>query len=640
MTAGTVSSGAVSAVTAAAELLDLHRSGALAAEYPRVAALLADADTEELARAGQLLAALDPDDVLRAHPDQPSVRIAITGHGTFTPLVAPLTAELARHGLLLRPTVSDYDGYVTDLSTPDSVVRAAAADLVLCLLDERLVAEELPTPWTADDLERVLAAKVGLVEGLAARFTSAGRGTLVLNTLPASAELMAQLIDHRSRARAGAAWREANARLLRLGVTDPAVVVLDLDPLIAEGLPARDPRLSVYAKVHLSPPLLAGYARAVGHLARQVTGRTRKCLVLDLDDTLWGGVLGEEGPLGVEVGTEVGAGYRGEAFAAFQKVVKQLGAQGVLLAVASKNDREPVLAAIEQHPGMVLGVADFVRVAADWRPKPESITDLAAALNLGVDSFVFADDSAFECGLVRQALPGVAVVRLDREPADHIAKLLRDGWFDVRELTGEDRVRVAAYREELARNDFLQRFESIEDYLRELAVEVRLAEADEAEVPRVSQLTLRTNQFNLTTRRHQQQDIHALLADPDRLLLAIRAADRFGDNGIVGVIGYRRAGDVAHLDQFLLSCRVFSRGIEQACLAAVLRHARATGVRAVLGHYRTTPKNGNVREFYPRNGFRTASGDGPDVVFRHDLADILPPPPHVRLVTTLEGNRP
>ncbi|MFD5466854.1 HAD-IIIC family phosphatase [Kitasatospora sp. NPDC127059] len=612
---------------------ELHAAGRLADDYPRVRGLLADLPDAELARAGQVLARLDPDEVLRAHPSAPVVGVAVTGHRTLGTLVPPLTAELARHGLLARTHLSAFDGWVFDLGDPGSGLYAARPDVVLCVLDPEVVFDEVPLPWTAADVERVLDEKVALVRGLAAAFGRRGAGTLVLNTLPLPRRFTAQLVDYRSRARLGAAWRTANARLLALGEELPSVVTLDLDPLLAEGIPAEDARLGRYAGVGLSPALLARYAREVGHLARHLTGRTRKALVCDLDGTLWGGVLGDDGAEGVELGETP----RGEAFAAFQRVVRQLGSQGVLLAVASKNDPEPVAAALRDHPGMVLRPDDFVRVAANWRPKPENLAELAKALNIGVDSFVFVDDSAFECGMVRHALPDVAVVRLDEEPARHVERLLSDGWFDTRELNADDRARSARYREELDRQSFLASFDSVADYLRGLGVRVRFAPVTEAEVARASQLTLRTNQFNMTGRRLQPPEVRAAADGAGSRVLAIRSADRFGDNGMVGVVLTRAEAGVVHIDNFVLSCRVFSRGIETACLSAVLADAKAAGAHAVEAVFRPGPKNAGARDFYPEHGFtRAGEADGGGVVYRHDLSAIAAPPAHIEFTESQE----
>ncbi|MFF1870165.1 HAD-IIIC family phosphatase [Kitasatospora herbaricolor] len=613
-------------------LLDLRRDGRLAAEYPAVRALLTEADARRTAHAGRVLGGLDPDEVLAAHPDTPTLTVAVVGHGTVGPLLGPLTGELARHGLLLRPYQGVFDSWVFELSDPGSALYAASPDLALCLLDPAVVFDEVPLPWRPADVARVLAEKTALVEKLAARFADTARGTLVLNTLPLPRRHTAQLIDHRSRAELGALWREANARLLRLGADNASVVVIDLDPLLAEGVPAADPRLDVYAKVHLSEPLLAAYAREIGHLARHVAGLTSKVLVLDLDQTVWGGILGDDGPEGIEVA----GGHRGEAFRAFQRVAKQIGSQGVLLAAVSKNDREPVLDVLRDHPEMTLREEDFVRVTADWRPKSESITALADALNLATGGFVFVDDSAFERGQVRRELPEVSVVAVDDEPALHVERLLRDGWFDVRRLTGEDRARAELYRGEVARSDFLQGFASVADYLDELGVQVRLRPVTSEELPRVSQLTLRTNQFNLTTRRLQPAEVAAYAAAEGSGILTVRSADRFGDNGLVGAVFLERRGGELRIDNFLLSCRVFSRGIEQGVLSAVLGLADGAGLHAVTGHYRPTPRNHIVKDLFPRYGFapvrdETDPSEGEGLAFRHDLSTALHPPGHLRL---------
>ncbi|WP_372512175.1 HAD-IIIC family phosphatase [Frankia umida] len=616
------------------DLLELYRSGLLAEHYPAVQGLLRGRSDEDLVRAGRLLARIDPDEVLAHHPGFTTLTVAVIGHGTLAGLVPPLTAELARHGLLARVHLGDFDSYITDLADPTSDLYASHPDLVLCVLDPDLIWSEVAVPWQPDDVERVWTEKLVLLQGLARRFEEAGHGVLVLNTAPLNRVHTAQLIDHASRARLGALWREANARLLRLAERHPALVVVDTDPLLADGVPARDARMSLYAKAHLSAELLAAYAREIGHLARALTGRTRKNLVLDLDGTLWGGILGDDGADGIEIGET----YRGEAFRAFQRVVRQLGSQGVLLSAVSKNDAETVSEVLLHHPDMVLRENDFVRVVANWRPKHDNLRELAADLNLGVDSFVFADDSPYERGLVLRELPEVAVVALDGEPARHVEALLDDGWFDLRVLTEEDHERPARYRAEADRRNFLHSFDSLDGYLRELGVRVLLATATDSQVNRISQITLRTNQFNLTGRRLQPAAVAALTRDPESLVLGIRCSDRFGDNGLAGAVLAHREDDLVHIDNFLLSCRVFARGIEQACLSAVLRHARATGATGVVGRYRETAKNGKVRDFYPRSGF--VAVDAPttaETVFHHDLAEIPPSPDHVELAMQLAG---
>jgi FkbH-like protein len=619
-------------------LLDCHRAGRLASDYPAVRGMITGLSDEDLVTAGQLLSRIDPAEVLREHPGTPVLTVAITGYGTLSPLAGSITAELARHGLLARTWVSSAGSYLFDLGDAESSLYATAPDLVLCVLDPMMIFDEVPLPWRPEDVERIFSGKLAIISGLAARFEAASSATLVLNTLPLLQRHTAQLVDHSSRTRLSAVWHEGNTRLLRLTAEHAAVITLDLAPLLAEGIPAEDPRLSQYARAHLAPQLLARYAREVGHLARSRTGQTKKVLVLDLDGTLWGGVLGETSSDEVEAaGT-----YRGEAFRAFQRVIKQLGTQGVLLAAVSKNDIEPVRAVFRNHPDMVLREEDFVRIIANWHPKHDNLIQLAKDLNVGLDSLVFVDDSAYECGLIRHELPGVAVIQLSAEPARHTTWLLRDSWFGTREITEEDHVRLARYRHELARKDFLDNFDSLDEYLSGLQIKVTVTRVqnDDAALPRISQLTLRTNQFNLTGRRLQPAELRQLLADPAASVVAIRAADRFGDNGLVGAVFMRRVGSDTTIENFLLSCRVFSRGIEQAGLAAILSAARAAGATSVFGSYRATAKNEKVRDFYLRNGFTQVAADGTSATFCHDLADIPGIPTHIHLTNRLGENSP
>ncbi|MEV6652586.1 HAD-IIIC family phosphatase [Streptomyces sp. NPDC051219] len=619
-------------------LRGLYADGRLEEEYGAVRALLTRVPDNDLPASGQLLARLDREAVRRHHPDVPVVTVAVTGQSTVAPLVGPLTAELARHGVLLEPVLSPYGSYLHDLLGPGSPgVTGPGPQLTLCLLDTHTVFEEVPVPWRVEDVESAARARLALIGKAVRSHQDSGRGPLVLNTVPLLHRHTHQLVDRRSRARLGVVWREFNSGLLALAQEHPGLVVVDLDPLVSGGTPAYEPRTGLYAKARLAEGLLAGYAREIGHLVLGRLGRTRKCLVLDLDGTLWGGVLGEEGPGGIELGS----GFRGEAFAEFQRVLAQLGSQGVLLAVSSKNDAEAVRETLREHPSMLLREDDFVCVNANWSAKHDNLRDIAERLGLGLDSFVFVDDSLFECGLVREQLPEVAVVHVDEEPALHPAALLADGWFDLAELTDEDRERAGRYRTEVRRQEFREDVGSYQDYLDGLGIEVTLRPPAPAETARVSQLTLRTNQFHLATERMQVTQVHAWSERPGHSVLVVRSRDRFGDQGLVGVVFLRRVGEELRIDNFVLSCRVFSRGIESACLGAVLAHAGATGARSATGRYLPTPRNTAFASFYTDHGFAPGGPDPDDpdaLFFRHDLSDIAPAPAHLRLHADFEGD--
>lgn len=610
------------------ELRSLHRSDRLAEHYDRVPTLLSGLSDGDSSVAARLLARVDRARVRELHPAIRPVRAEILGHGMLATLGTALNGQLARHGFLPDVRVAEFDSYVVDLADPGSDLYRDEPDLVVCVLDHAVVFDEVPVPFTVDDVTRVLTEKVRMLRGLVARFTAHGRGTLVLNTIPLPRECAVRLLDHPARARLGAAWRTANAELLSLGAVPGQVVVSDLDMLLTEGVPLVEPRFAAYVHANLSDAVLERYARELAHLWRARSGKAKKVLALDLDETVWGGVLGDDGVAGIEVGHTP----RGEAFLRFQETAKQLEAQGVLLAAVSKNDDATVRAALRDHPDLRLRADDFARISASWGPKAESLRALASGLNLGLDSVVFVDDSIAECAAVASELPDVTVIHLDDDPALHNTALLAEDWFATPEVTGEDRTRTRLYREEAARTDFLAAADSVEQFLAGLGVTVRLGPVRDAEIPRIAQLTLRTNQFNLTTQRLDASDVTRHAADPAHRVLAITSADRFGSNGTVGALFLRADGDELVVDNFLLSCRVFARGIEQACLSAMLRAARGAGFSAVRASYLPTAKNGKVRELYQRYGFtvdeETEAGARHS---HHDLAEIVAVPAHLRL---------
>ncbi|MFG3282476.1 HAD-IIIC family phosphatase [Streptomyces sp. NPDC048111] len=618
----------------------LRAEGRLEEAYDTVAGLLARSEATEdpvaLRRIGRLLATADRARVRALHPQVPVVGVAVTGQSTVAPVIDSLTAELARHGVLLRPLLGDCGAYVQELTVPGGRFAPGGEDhdLALCLLDAETVFARVPAVWQVADVARAADEALDLIGCLASARAAAGAGPLVLNTVPLPRAYGHQRVDHRSRARLGIVWREFNCGLLRLAESHPGVSVIDLDPLVAEGGPLHDTRLAHYGQARLGAPLLASYAREVAHLIRSLRGLTRKCLVLDLDHTLWDGVLAEDGVAGVAAaGTD-----RGRAFGAFQRALSQLRSQGVLLAVASKNDRSDALAALSGHPDMALRPEDFVHISADWSPKDRQVAAIAERLGIAPGALVVVDDSPAECGLIRQELPEVAVVRLDDEPALHITKLLRDGWFDCPVLTEDDRARNSRYQADSLRRQSREGAATARDYLVDLDMRVAVGPVAPHERSRVAQLTRRTNRFNLAATRLTDAEVAAAAAgDGGRLLLAVRSADRFGDNGLVGAVLARREGDELELENFWLSCRVLSRGIEQACLAALLGQATEEGCDTVTARYRPTRANAAAADFYPSAGFTPSSRSADGLILRHDLSAVPVIPEHVRVTVHSAG---
>ncbi|WP_157036271.1 HAD-IIIC family phosphatase [Streptomonospora alba] len=625
----------------------LHRGGELARSFPAATDLLRRIPIAELDTVARLFGGLDADEVAEHHPATPAVRVDVCANGTAAELIPLLGAHLARSGMSMRAHSAPYTRDHTRVPWSEPPAEDEGPRLRLLLLDAHAVVEELAVPWDVAAVETALGDLLGRIEALAAAQRAAAGSTLVLNTLPLPARLVDQLVDIGSRTRLGIAWREFNTGLLRIAEAEPGTVAVDTAPILAETGPLYDDRLACYARVHLGTEFLSGYAREVAATVRALSGRARKALALDLDGTLWGGVLGEDGPEGIEVA----GGSRGVAYQEFQRVLAQLGAQGVLLTVCSRNETEPVERALSDHPEMALRREDFVALAANRRPKPDNVAEIARLLGLGRDAFVFVDDTATEAGAMRDLLPEVGVVHVAGDPALHPRRLLEEAWFRTLETTEEDRTRRERYRGEARREELRQASGSTVDYLRHLGVEVELLRPAPEAVARLAQLTQRTNQFNLTTERLGADEVRDRLAAPDHWVVAVRSRDRFGEHGVVGAVFARREEDRLTVDNMLLSCRVFDRGIETACLRALLVEAREQGCTEVVGRYRPSPRNGRFAALYTDHGFTernpggTADGGAGTRVFAHRLTaaqgcgpDALPDhPDHIRLLSPSRG---
>lgn len=623
--------------TGLAALRALHAQKELVTRYCEVAALLAPiADVgADMRRAGALLRKYPAQELADAAPGVEVVRVRVAGYSTVEPLRDPLVAQLARFGLAGEITLGDFDGYLRELGDTGSALYAADPDVVACVLDAQVVFDQFDGPWTVADIRRAAMAQVGVIGKLAETYESNATGSLVLTTWPLLPTHLRRLVDRQSRTELSMLWREVNIELLRIGRDHGRVYVIDLDPLVGLAGQVNDPRMASYAKANLGADLLAEFARELTHLIRALRGRTSKMLVLDADNTMWDGILGDDGPDGITAATT----FRGEAFGEFQACARQLASQGVLLSVCSKNDDDLMRTVLRENPDMKLREADFVAVMANWAPKDANIRSIADRLNLNVDSFVFADDSPFERGLIAASLPQVGIVALDDEPALHVSALLRDGWFDTLALTDEDRARSELYRADGARAELAESTATPQEYLDQLGVTVKLAPPDPHEVGRLAQLTMRTNQFNLTTQRMQPAQVQDLIDGADTIALAISSGDRFGTNGVIGGVFAHIDGEELYIDNFVMSCRVFARGIEQTAMRAVLQHAKALGLRAANGVFKPSAKNAKASTLLPDEGFVAVSSSesGDATYYRHDLDDISAKPDHVQLQTTLQS---
>ena len=551
----------------------------------------------QLFQLGDRLAAATPP------PDAATQRIAVVGGVTIDYLRRAIACAVAAEGVFPVTYQATFGSYVQDILDPASALHAFAPDLIVIAPSHRDLIAPLPIAATAAETDAALEPAVALFRKLWASLAARNIRIIQHLLVPPVARYRGPA-DRLAPAAPANQVRRLNDALLAAG--RGLVHFLDMEQL-ATAIGARRwsaERFHYSAKLDFDPRWLPDYLAPFRAAWRAANARAKKLLALDLDNTLWGGVIGDDGVEGIALGP---ASAAGEAFADWQRMLKGLAERGVVLAVCSKNAPE-IAATGFTHPNSVLRREDFAAFECSWNDKAGGLRRIARALNLGLDSFVFADDNPVECGLVRQELPEVAVVELGADPAQFVELFDAGCWFDLPAYTSDDLGRAAAYTARAAALAEQESATDIDAYLASLAMTGRLYRPEEADIARVAQLELKTNQFNLTTRRYAEAAIRDFMAREDALVLAFRLADRFGDHGLVSTLIAFHEGDALRIDSWLMSCRVFARSAEQYILRGVIAEALARGAARLVGEYQPTAKNDVVAGLYSKLGF-TPSGD-------------------------------
>jgi FkbH-like protein len=529
---------------------------------------------------------------------------------TTTTLGPGLVVEGAERGLYLRPSFAPFNQLEQWMLDPTSPLYGGAPDVVLLMArleDLAPVAASRFLARPAAETQAELDGAIDRLAGLLAAFRRHSGATVLVSNFPAPANFAAGLADANLESSQAAAIQRANARLSAVCRETGGVFVLDLAQLVASFGARRwfDPKLWLMARVPFGAEAQGVLTAFLARSLRAALRPAAKCLVLDLDNTLWGGVLGEEGPRGIQLGED----FPGNAFRAFQREALALRDRGILLAVCSKNDEAEALETLEQHPECLLRPGDFAALKINWDDKAANLQAIARDLSIGTDSLAFFDDNPTERDWVRQQMPEVFVIDAPASPSDYARALRECEAFDTYRVSAEDRSRADGYRAAREVEALRARSATVEEFLEELGMVAEIGPVDPATLPRAAQLLAKTNQFNVTTRRHSEGDLLALLSAGGTALW-LRLTDRYGDNGIVGLaIAVPDGPEAFQIDSFLLSCRVIGRRAEQALLATLFELLRRRGARRVWGEFLPTKRNSVAADFFPKAGF--APGDMP-----------------------------
>jgi FkbH-like protein len=587
--------------------------------------------TQQLDRRLQRLFGAGPPPGLATKP----VRLAILSSSTTDHLLPSLRIGALRRGLWLSIYTGTYGQYAQELRDNRSALYAFGPDTILFALDARHVTTGFDAGMSpAEAAARTEEIATTIVSNWRAARSAFGCKIIQQTILPVFPPLFGSN-EHRLPGSEAAVVQRLNLRLRELAESEHAdLVSLDVQ-LTQDGLAAwHDPVLWHRAKQDVHPAAGPVYGDLVARLLAAQQGRSFKCLVLDLDNTLWGGVIGDDGLDGIVLGQ---GSALGEAYVAFQSYVRALSRRGIILAVCSKNDEANALEPFERHPDMVLKRSDIACFVANWTDKPANLRTIAERLNIGLDALVFADDNPFEREMVRREHPMVAVPELPEDPAIYADRIAQAGYFEGLHLTDEDTKRTHLYLANLKREELASSTTDMDAYLRSLNMELRWSRFDKIGLQRIVQLINKTNQFNLTTKRTTDEAINAAMADSRVLSLQLRLLDRFGDNGIIAIIIGRFESDSQDMliDTWLMSCRVLGRQVEEATLNLIAAQAARLGARQLIGEYRPTAKNEMVREHYRTLGF-TPLGTRDEGTTRWVLPlDLFQPlPTHVSTVGT------
>ena len=422
----------------------------------------------------------------------------------------------------------------------------------------------------------------------------------------------------------GTPWAKRKYFNAKLGQALPEdVFILDSEFISAKigTANAHDERLWLQSRQMGSATYIFEIAKEIVHLISHTKKAQKKVLALDLDNTLWGGVIGDDGLEGIELGD---VSPRAEAFKNFQKYIRTLASRGVLLGVCSKNNEEVVFEAFRNHPEMVLRHEDIVSFKVNWKSKADNLAEMAQQLNLGLDSFVFVDDNPAEIAVVNQFLPEVSTILLPEDPASFVRVLQDSRYFDTKQLTAEDAQRTRQYKAEESRQGLLKSVTDYSAYLKSLEMKMSISVDDLAQIGRITQLINKSNQWNVTTIRRTEAEIKSLMESEQFSVISARVSDRFGDHGLISVLILKHEGSTADIDTWVMSCRVLERQIEHEIFNQTLALARKHGCEALNATYVPTKKNILVKDLFPKLGLKAFREEGERKAYTVKLSEHVP----------------
>jgi len=532
------------------------------------------------------------------------MKIAILSSFTLNGLSEILHVKCSELGIGYRSFVAGYNQYAQELINSKSEYYKFSPDVTFLIIDIRnLLGENFFFPYNISDNERksLISEKINHLENMIMNFEKNLNSKLIIANFNIPSYSPNGVLETKFDFGFHEMIEELNKSLRDISKNHNSVYVYNFNQFISK---YGEKNIFDYRQFHVGDIQIAlNFLPQFGYdlmsYIKPITGTNRKCIVLDLDNTLWGGIIGEDGFDGIELGHSP----NGKAFVDFQKELLSLWNQGIILAINSKNNFDDAMNVIKEHPNMILREKNFASIKINWNDKAENLKQIANEINIGLNSIVFFDDDKLNQERIKHEFPEVLTVELSSDPS-YFSAILKDlNDFNVLQRTEDDVKRGEMYAQQRERKEFQKSISNLDDFLEQLDIQVKMKKTSEFLIPRISQLTLKTNQFNLTTKRYQEEEIRNFANNDKFIVGCAQVLDKFGDNGITGVYIINKEDKVWNIDTFLLSCRIMGRGVENGILSQILIDAKNNGIEEIRANFIPTKKNKPAENFLSDFGF-------------------------------------
>lgn len=554
-----------------------------------------------------------------------TVRVAVLSSFTLNGLEETLRVKCSDLNVNCITFVSGYNQYNQEIFNEKSKLYEFKPDITFLTLDIRDILGKVfynPYSHTAEERKEIITKKINELKNLIGTFTQNSKSKLVLSNSKNPDYSPYGIVETKMDYGIYSMIADFNSRLAEYIKNQQSVYLYDFNAFVNRFGENNvfDYRQFFIGDIRIAFDFIPALANDLIGFVKPLLGLNKKCIVLDLDNTLWGGVVGEDGFDGISLGDS----SPGNAFVEFQQRILSLWKRGIILAINSKNNPDDALQVIKKHPAMILREECFGAIRINWNDKVSNLKELSSELNIGLNSMIFVDDDPVNREMIKMQLPEVLVLDLPDDPSQYAKCITELTDFNVLSVTEEDLDRGKMYFEQKQRTEFEKSITSLDDFLKQLNIKIKIKNANEFTIPRISQLTLKTNQFNLTTHRYQEEEIRRFASDKSTMIGCAQIEDKFGDNGITGVFIVKKEKEIWEIDTFLLSCRVMGRGIENGILGYLLGKAKSDGVKFVKGTFIPSKKNMPCQTFLEDSGFNKKDSE-----WIFDLNNVIKVPKHL-----------